>query len=65
MQFIGKDKERWDDLQRYGRTKEYIKKHNSEVKKDWMEICLRWFIIICVLAIYHLIVGALAIHIYN
>ncbi len=35
------------------------------MNEDWVEIGLRWLIIICVLALYHLIVGALAIHIYN
>jgi hypothetical protein len=35
------------------------------MNEDWVEIGLRWLIIICVVIIYHLIVGAFAIHINN
>jgi len=35
------------------------------MKKDYTEIFLKWFIIISIVCIYHLIVGALAIHLYN
>ena len=35
------------------------------MKKDYTEIFFRWLIIISILCIYHLIVGALAIHLYN
>jgi len=40
-------------------------KRKTHAKKDYIEIGLRWLIILSVLAMYHLVVGAIAIHIYN
>ena len=46
-------------------AEEYAKEIRQVKWNKWTERVLRWFIITCIVMIYHLFVGALAIHIYQ
>ena len=73
MYFTGSQKRKWQEnvmrARRMHQEEQMLKQYNKEQRQanwnKWTERVLRWFIITCIVMIYHLFVGALAIHIYQ